>query len=460
MHPIVRLSVFCLLLACGSAFAQFPPGLTSSNYGGIYRVLQNPSAVAGSRYRYQFIPAALITTINPTAFRYLNSNDYVYTARLPYSNQLARDLRSVGSLDGPRTQTVTDLIGPSFLLSLGRAGGLAVHTRLRSSLYGRGLPKSLTDAYRLGLYSRALQSADGPLDINLSHDSHLEAGLTYGLVLFDASWQRLKVGATVRRIVGAQRQTLNAQGTYRVRPDAQALDLQNVLYVAEYTAARQGFQLQRVTGSDYGQGWAYDLGATYEIGRRTTGRSYNTETPMNDPRPAYILRLSAALLNGGDVRYPDGTIITGRLNRTLNQDELERFGDAPTDYLPNLAGSRSGVFQPGQSPLPRQVHLEADLRVARSFYVNALTVRQTGEFRPMNDFYVITPRFEDEDAEVALPISLIGPEQRVAVGASIRLGPIAFGFSDLNHFFDKGGRSRSSLFWVGVSGWVFTRKKD
>ncbi|WP_234736532.1 DUF5723 family protein [Tellurirhabdus bombi] len=455
-----RLSLSVLTLLTSFAFsaqAQFVPGLSSSNYGGLYRVLQNPSAAAGSRYRFQIIPAAGMATINPVVFKYLVSDDYMGTLRLPYSNQLARDLRAVGSLtDAPNTNSYSELIGPSALIRFGGVHGLALHTRMRNYVYGTSLPEPLTEAYRRGLGSRVLQPASGNFAFNLTNESYAEAGLTYGLVVFDGQLHRLRIGATGRRIVGAQRQSLNAAGGYAIRDvagaDEKALDFINAQYLGSYTVARQSFSLS----GGYGTGWAYDLGATYEIGYNRSGKTFDPHTTYTDDRPAYLLRLSASVMNGGSIKYPGSQAFAGSLSQSMNQETLDAFGNNPVDYL--VANStlppRPSAEGATTVSLQRQLHLEADLRVMPAIYINAIkTTSITDGPKPLPDLFIITPRFEDEDAELAFPVSIIGEDKKVAVGMSARLGPISLGMSDLNHFINKKAENRSTLFWVGLSFW-------
>jgi len=459
-------SITTLALGLSSTLvsAQYLPGLVSSNYGGIQRMLQNPSSVAGTRYKYQVVLFNGASTVNSVYTKYLTQG-FFQTLQLPYSQRLSLPLRTVGSFTGgPRTTSYSELVGPSFLVNIGGTQTLALHTRMRSFLYGSSLPEPLAAAYRDRLTYRQLATASGSFDFGLTHSSYSEIGLTYGLQVFDGKWHRLKLGATVRYLGGAQLTTLSAQGNYAVQPisgsDEKSLSLTNLQYNLAYTTARQGFGLGSLFSSGYGSGLGYDFGATYEIGRRTTGRGYNAETPMKDPRPAYLIRLSAALMNGGNIRYPSGPAYTGSQSLTFQQEELEKFGNAPTDYLTGKADGSQTTYAPGTVTLPRMLHLEADLRLARSFYVNGLMMKnlKQGPTVPMPDMFVITPRFEDEDAEFALPISVIGPDGQVAVGASVRLGPVTLGFSDMGRlFFNKNGDNRSSIAWLGLSLWKFRK---
>ncbi|MGA0556009.1 DUF5723 family protein [Larkinella sp. VNQ87] len=444
------------------AWAQYYPGLVSSNYGGIHRMLQNPSSIAGTRYKFQVVAFTGNSSVNSLYTKYV-SKGLFQTIQLPYSKSLSLPLRTVGSItDAPRTTSYSEILGPSFLINVDGNQTIALHTRLKSYLYGSSLPENLTEAYRNRLFYRNLQPSSGSFDFGLAHNSYGEVGLTYGLQVFDGQWHRLKIGATVRRIVGAQMSYLNARGNYAIRQvngDVEKrLDITNLDYSLGQTTTRKDFSLSSVFSNAYGSGWGYDLGATYEIGKRTTGRGYNSDTPMKDPRPAYWLRLSAALLNGGSIRYPAGQAITGGGPFTFNQEELEKFGNAPADYLNTHADNGSQTYNPGKVALQRMLHLEADLRLVPSFYVNGLSMTNLSSgATQMPNMLIVTPRFEDEDVELGLPISIIGPDSRVAVGLSSRLGPLTLGFSDMGRLFSKKGENRSSLVWLGFSVWKWRK---
>lgn len=460
--------VSCLFLAASvgagpTAWAQYQPGLVSSNYGGIYRMLQNPSSVAGSRYKFQLVAVNGTSSVNSLYTKYV-SRGLFQTLQLPYSQSLSLPLRTLGSItDAPKTTSYSEILGPSLLFNVDGNQTLALHTRMRSYLYGSALPENLTEAYRNRLFYRNLQPSSGDFDFSLAHNNYGEIGLTYGLQVFDGKWHRLKIGATVRRIVGAQLSYLNARGNYAIIQNSgevdKTLDITDLNYSLGQTTPRNNFSLGSVFSSAYGSGWGYDLGATYEIGKRTTGRGYNSETPMKDPRPAYWLRLSAALMNGGSINYPAGQTVTGSGQLTFEgQEELEKFGNAPTDFLTAEANGRSQTYEPGRVALPRMIHLEADLRLARGFYVNGLLMNNltSGASVRMPNMLIFTPRFEDEDVEFGLPISIIGSD-RVAVGMSSRLGPLTLGFSDMGRLFSKKGDNRSSIVWIGFSVWKWRK---
>ncbi|GAB3894745.1 hypothetical protein GCM10028803_10180 [Larkinella knui] len=451
-------------LNCPTVWAQYQPGLVSSNYGGIHRMLQNPSSIAGSRYKFQVIAFTGTSSVNSLYTKYI-AKGFFQSIQLPYSQGLSLPLRTLGSItDAPRTTSYSEILGPSVLLNVDGNQTLALHTRLKSYLYGSSLPENLTEAYRNRLFYKNLQPSSGSFDFNLAHNSYGEIGLTYGLQVFDGHWHRLNVGATVRRIVGAQMTYLDARGNYAIRQTNGDVDktlaITNLNYRLGQTTPRKDFGLSSVFSSAYGSGWGYDLGATYEIGRRTTGRGYNSDTPMKDPRPAYWLRLSAALMNGGSIKYPTGQVVTGSGQLTFQQEELEKFGDAPTDYLTVKSDNSPQKYSPGKVALPRMLHLEADMRLVPSFYVNGLLMNNLSSAArvQMPNMLIITPRFEDEDVEFGLPISILGPDNRVAVGMSTRLGPITLGFSDMGRLFSKKGDNRSSLAWIGLSVWKWRQK--
>lgn len=444
--------------------AQYQPGLVSSNYGGIHRMLQNPSSIAGSRYKFQIIAFTGTSSVNSLYTKYV-SKGLFQTIQLPYSQGLSLPLRTIGSItNAPRTTSYSEILGPSILLNVDGNQTIALHTRMKSYLYGSTLPENLTEAYRNRLFYRNLQPSAGSMDFNLAHNSYGEIGLTYGLQVFDGHWHRLNVGATVRRIVGAQLSYLNARGNYAILQNngdtEKTLDITNLQYELGQTTPRKDFGLSSVFSSAYGSGWGYDLGATYEIGRRTTGRSYESYASTKDPRPAYWLRLSAALMNGGSIKYPVGQSVTGSGRLTFQQEELEKFGNAPTDYLTTKSDNLPQPYDPGKVALPRMVHFEADMRLMPSFFVNGLLMKNlsAASATQMPNMLIITPRFEDEDVEFGLPISIIGADSRVAVGMSSRLGPITLGFSDMGRLFSKKGDNRSSIAWIGFSVWKWRQK--
>ncbi len=441
------------------AFAQHLPGLMSSNYGGIYRMLQNPSAVAGSRYRYQVVMAAN-SSVSSNYFRRPLSRDFLHLGLVPYQNDLDRDLRSIGSLtEAPRHAIHTEVIGPSVLFSPDRRQSFALHTRLRSYAWGEGFPLPLTKSYGNQLFSSRVQPDSGPLNGTIQQLHHAELGLTYGLRIFEGKWHRLSAGATGRRLFGGSYRSLQLNGEYVILPKnatgENTITLTNLALDLSTTAPQPG-------NGNTGAGWAIDVGATYEIGKRITGRAYNTDAPFADPRPAYLLRLSASVLNTGSINLPVGTRTTGKsTQKTLTQADLDRVGNNLVAQLPTLVTAQVPIETIARrQELPRLLNLETDLRLGRGFFVNGLLQRNLtdGPNYPTPNQTIITPRFEDEDAEFALPISIIDGNERVAIGASVRLGPITAGASDLIGILNKHSDRRASAIWLSLSIWGWQRK--
>ena len=451
---------FLLLLVLPTfAVAQHLPGLMSSNYGGIYRMLQNPSAVASSRYQYQVVMAGN-SSVSSNYFRRPFSRDFIHLGLVPYQDDLNRDLQSIGSLtEAPRHAVYTEVIGPSVLFSPDRRQSFALHTRLRSYAWGEGFPLPLTKAYGYQLFSSRVQTASGPLNGTIQQLHHAEVGLTYGLRIFEGKWHRLSAGATGRRLFGGSHRSLQLSGQYAILPknaaDENTIRLDNLALDLTTTAPQPG-------NGNTGAGWAIDFGATYEIGKRSTGRAYNADAPFADPRPAYLLRVSASVLNTGLLSLPAGTRTTGKsIQRTLTQTDLDRIGNNLITQLPTLVMAQTPTETIAQrQELPRLVNLEADLRLGRGFFMNGLLQRNLtdGPNHPTPNQTVITPRFEDEDAEFALPISIIEGNERVAIGASVRLGPITAGASDLIGILNKNSERRASAVWLGLSIWGWQRK--
>ncbi len=439
--------------------AQHLPGLMSSNYGGICRMLQNPSAVAGSRYRYQVVIAAN-SSVSANYFRRPFSRDFLHLGLVPYQNDLDRDLRSIGSLtEAPRHAVYTEVIGPSLLFSPDRRQSVALHTRLRSYAWGEGFPLALTNAYGNQLFSKKVDPATGSFTGTIQQLQHAEVGLTYGLRVFEGKWHRLSAGATGRRLFGGSYRSLQLSGQYAILPKNAAgentITLNNVNLDMTTTAPQPN-------AGNTGAGWAIDFGATYEIGKRITGRNYNADAPFADPRPAYLLRLSASVLNTGSVNLPAGTRTTGKsVQKTLTQADLDRIGNNPVDQLPSLVTAQTSPETVARrQELPRLLNVEADLRLGRGFFMNGLLQRNLtdGPAYPTPNQTIITPRFEDEDTEFALPVSIIEGNERVAIGASVRLGPVTIGANDLIGILNKNGNHRASAVWLGLSIWGWQRK--
>ncbi|SEJ58160.1 hypothetical protein SAMN04487995_5440 [Dyadobacter koreensis] len=466
----MKKQLFNLTLLIGflakSAYAQQIPGLVASNYGGLYRATENPSAIAGSRYKFQVNLGTIGSSINHRYFVFLGKNSLFYPLLAPHSkDELYGRSRTMGSLtDKDPIYLASEIRWPSAMFSIGKYQGVAFQLRTRGFVQGNNVPDDIRNLYfkRLdtGMDEVARQEWG---NFNLVQQSFSELSASYGVQILDLEAHKLRIGTTVKRIFGARigyvTGSVNDFQVSRVAPgtDENQLILNEFSYESGYSQSNQKMKLGNLFNSDkYAAGWAYDLGATYEL-----GDYWHNEDEAFDQSPTYLLRLAASLTDIGSIKYKtnNSRVVSGYQEQAvIGQKELEIIGNEGADGLMNLYPETSDTTFSKNVRLPQAMHLEADIQLVKGFFV---TLAQTKRFKPRTDnpldltqpnVFTITPRFEDEDSDFAFPISFISGNKRVSLGAMAHFGPFFIGFSNINGLVKKGG-ARGSMAYLGFSVW-------
>lgn len=451
------------------AVAQQIPGLQYSNYGGLYRATYNPSVLGSSRYKWQVNLGSLGGSINHRYFRFIGKNSLLYPQLAPHSTkELYGRSRTMGSLTGgDAVNLASEIRWPSILISLGQNHGVAFQFRTRGFVQGQNLPEPIRN-----LYFKRLDTGSTPAvlnqnwgDFNLVQQSFSEASASYGVALLNTESHKLKIGATVKRVFGARIGYLKASvenfDIRSVNSETSELVLTNINYESGYSQVVQPRKPGKLfdTGQ-YGSGWGYDLGASYEL-----GSFWGRGKEAYDMSPEYLVRLSASLTDIGSIDYhTNGSrMIKGSQVRTIiDQTALEKISDQGPEGFMSLFPAESDTTFSQNVRLPQAMHLEADFQLVKGFFLN---VSQTKRFKTqareaidvfLPNTFTITPRFEDEDSDFAFPITFMEGNKKASIGFAAHFGPVFLGFSSLNALMKRTG---GSMVYVGVSAWKLKDSK-
>ncbi len=448
------------------ALAQQFIGQHSSNYAGINRATFNPSAIAGTRYRYHINLISFNATVNNRYFKYFRSDALFHPFRNAYTeNDMYGKSKLTGTLtQGENVNVLAELRTPSGYVGLGKNNWLVLgfQTRLRGFVQGSGVPSVVFDIYKNRLDDGLTKASSGSFkDFTINQHSFFETGLTFAAMpLRIEGLIRVKVGATIKRLSGARNVYLNIKSTnYQVRPlnqEEYVFDLSNLNYEYGYTQPVQAFSLGSLFSSDYGSGAALDIGATVELGRI---RQHAQD------RANYILRLGAALTDAGKTTYPTtGKQYSGTINKlTLNQNQIIALGDNSVKNLETTLEKPNPQVYGYQTQLPRTLNLDADVQLAKSFFVNGTWIKSTQvgtlpSYIAQPQVFSLTPRFEGEDVELTLPVSWIEGNQKPVIGFSVRFGPAYIGFSNFGALASRSVQPRGSLAYFGIQLWKLNEK--
>lgn len=475
--------------------AQHVPGLAMGNYSGTHALYHNPAFVSDSRYSVY---------LNVIGTQFYTANNHIrYDAPFSFisfiTNSVSDQYRTdQGKINFPRVYLDQKINGnikrlnaggdfrlPSLQLNLKRGKyGIAATSRVRYALNvsntSEGFARLITGTTK----DNAIQGQSFVDQSGTLHGNALgELALTFGGVVLDNDIDFLKVGVTVKRLIGLYNAHLQVDhANFEVQPDPNLNNARQRVILREmagsygYTsdAAFENFKPNGAWlfgGTPAGSGWGFDLGAVYEY--RPDIQKYTYSRKGIEARDAsknkYLYRISASLTDIGKVRFKNPNYI-----RTF--EGTSNRGILTYDTFLNLEGT-SGLFgamnrdlrlsAEGSSPftslLPMAAQLSIDYNIKPKVYVNALLVQN---LRPRRVFgmkqesvLAITPRYETRWYEISAPVSLMNGYGSLGVGLAGRIGPLWFGTDHITGLLNIGKPKAVTLFF-GISTGLFRQPPD
>jgi hypothetical protein len=453
-----------------AAQAQFYLGVSSSNYAGTQGLYLNPATAADSRHRI------FINLVSADVF--LTNNYLRWTA--PYSvpalmtNTVAPRHRSARGLiyysddylaerlNGRRKHlhVGADVRGPSALVTLNDRHAVALTSRVRSLLNFTDLSEPAARLIRFGTTNALIPAEAFGQQFNVTTNAALELGATYAFVLHHDEDRFVKVGLTVKRLVGLYSAHLIARDIdYRFERDPRIRDRVNVRIeslTAQYgytdADALPNFSPGWLLGRGApGAGWGADLGVVYEFRpehRRYTYRDRN-ETRHDASKNKYRTRLSASLLDIGGIRYRHPSYVhhypIQRQNVLFTENNFADIGGI-NDVFEGIDQTLQVTEQERQSrfykSLPTALHVGLDQKLRERVYVSGVWMQRLTSARRLAmqvpSVLAVVPRYETRWFEASLPLALADGYSRLTIGAALRLGPIFFGSDDLSGILNLG----------------------
>lgn len=466
-HRLRLLLVLNCMLLFQYAHSQQFTGYHTSNYAGLYRATFNPSAIAGTRYRYQINLVSFNSTINNRYFKFFRSDALFHPFRNAYTeNDMYGKSKLTGSFtQGTNVNVPSELRLPSGFVGFGKNNWLVVGfgMRMRGFVQGNGVAPIVSEVYTKRLDFGDMKASSGSFrDMVINQNSFFETALSFAAMPLRLDpIMRVKVGVTLKRLSGARNVFLHIRNAnYQIRPinaEEALWDLTNVSYQYGATQPVQAFGLGSLFSSSYGSGSAIDAGVTVELGRIRQHAEY---------RANYILRLGAAITDAGNIVYPrNAKMYSGTINKlTLNQEQIIAMGNNAAKNLETLFPKTNPQEYSYETQLPRTINVDADVQFAKSFFINASisTPTNTGQlptylYQPKTT--TVTPRFEGEDVEFSLPVSWLEGNDSPQVGFFVRFGPGFIGFQNFSGLTNI-HKPRATLFYLGFQLWKLNDVKE
>ncbi len=488
MHKNLLVIVFVFLsLATRSQHLQ---GVAMGNYSGTNALYHNPAFVADSRYTI---------FANVTGMQLYTANNHVrYDAPFSFlgliTNTVPDKYRSErGKVQFPRKYLNEKLMGginylntggdvrlPSLMVGLfkGRVG-VGVTTRVRFMLNATGVSEPLA---RLISKTTRLPELQGPKFDNQSGQLHFnmlgELALTLGGVIKDDETEFIKVGATVKRLIGLYNaHAVVDNSTFSLSPDPKWNNKREIINVdqinVKYALTRdEGFQNAQLSPAwlfgqaPPGSGWGLDVGAVYEYRPDISKYTYTEKgvRRTDGSKNKYLYRVAVSLTDIGRVHFSNPNYLlqqeVSTTNKAFQYDNFQKlkgsegFFNAIGTSL-NAPGSIAPNFY---SVLPMAFQASVDYNVKPNVYVSGLWVqnliRQKAFGMKAESMIAVTPRYENKWYELSVPLSLMNHYTSPAIGLAGRVGPLWIGTDHITGLLNLGNPKAFNVYF-GISAGLF-----
>ena len=194
--------------------------------------------------------------------------------------------------------------------------------------------------------------------------------------------------------------------------------------------------------------WGGDIGFVYEFRGRIDKfkfLKYNKKEDYAEKKDRrdknkYSAKIGVSLLDVGVLKFESSPLARNfNINSTnfnmwsLDIRNIKQF-DTVLSQNVNYTGAAGQEYSVA---MPTALSAQVDLHLLKGFYVNAMAylpfnmLNKNTDFRiPTAQYYAVTPRWESRTAGVYVPFS-INSNKVVSAGATVRLGPIFVGTSNL-----------------------------
>lgn len=401
------------------ANAQSYFGYLYDNYSGVHSVIYNPANIADSRFR---------TDINLFSASGLLTNDY-YGAKFGDLTKSDFDFDKDGKQYPTNANNFlvnADILGPSFMFNLNTKSSLALFTRARVNTHISNISgEALNDIQ---------EDIDEDYEVNnqnfsVAANAWGEFGVTYARIIFDKGNHFLKGGFSAKYLYGAftgyaKANNMSISYDYTGDPNTSTTTSSGYLESGNLTSLDDFDNPENNTGSGFGA----DFGFTYEYRPDHQNYKYTNKeggTSYHKDQNKYKFRLGLSVTDIGSINYKDAIVSVYNVNTSYTDSQYD--ADPSFDNLyTKLSETKSIKFK-----LPTTIHLNADWRMNKRFYLNLNTDFSAIDPKDKNSSYItnnvsLTPRYEVKWLSLYTPISYL-EYSGLQAGFGFRVGPLFVG---------------------------------
>ena len=484
-------ATFLLLIIIQKIQAQQWLGISGSNYAGTNSVYNNPANITDSRYKlyvnllandiflannyvgYDAPYSMLKLFTNSAAQEYRNSKNIIIFKNAYYDINLGRESYHLNAQN--------DLRGPSFLYTINSKRSIGLLSRIRTIVNFTDAPITLANLVRLGTDTLLLKNQDFTvLNSALNINSYAELGISYGQILKDEDEDFIKVGITLKRVVGIYNAHINIkEAEYDIindpaEPKKQILRIDKLKaeygYTTEASVNNTKPSFPWIFGNQSaGGGWGVDLGIVYEYRPEVRKYRYREKgkEKLDPSKNKYEFKVGISLLDIGGINYNNpfyvrnwDVDIQNKEFKSGDVSQVEGTDDAFKRINQVVGLNDDQSVHNFTTGLPTVFQINLDYHVRDKFYVNSLWVQglrgNNSLSMKMPSSLSITPRWESKWIEVGIPLALLDNYSSFTFGLGARLGPLFFGTDNLGSFLNI-NRPRGTDLYFGISVPIFNR---
>ncbi len=452
-----RLLQFCLVLSIifSNAVAQDFLGVNTGNYAGVTGVMLQPASIVDSRHKFDinlFSTGANFSNnyllVDRSALLKFNSNNFsdYRTFKNKYLSEagLAAGEKAFGNISN-RTQMPL-----SFMATLNKKSAIALNIQSRTMVQGRDISSGLAQmAYNGFNYDPTASPVIDASGFNILGLNWAEVGLTFGHVIFSSRQHFIKAAFTGKYLGGIASVYAGSNDiNFGINPDS-SLNLNTSRTEYNHNPNMELSDIFNKSFRPYASAFGFDAGIVYEfrgnIDKLSKISRDDHKAYLADRRDAnkYMVRLGVSLLDAGMFQFTKSEF-SNNFSANINNWRVRDANYGSIAEFDTALASRVTPFT--NDPRDYNVHLPAaisvqlDLRFVRGLYLNLMAyqpikLRNDAGYRFNNyGFYSITPRWEGRQFGVYIPYTFssdIGNYKNNLLGASVRLGPLFIGSSNL-----------------------------
>lgn len=444
--------IIFLLFSVGFKYtaAQEMNGYVHSNYSGITGAQINPTSMVNSKLYFDLNLIGFHVNVD-NDFIYLAKDEYKFTrflsptAEYPKHGEDNRIYYDHYNEKLKNAFTQVKILGPSVMFSKNdKAFGIS--TSVRNIVSGIDIPYEIAKFGAEGFdYTplHRIRFVDNK-DFRAGALSFAEISATYAQVIYKQNMDHLTAGITLKGLLGLGGAYFHVDNADYMLPNSDTLIVYNlngkagVSLPMDYHTGKSTFSNPLILGTGLG----VDVGLTYQL--KMKGHTNKRYTACEQPFEDYYYKLGISLLDIGYIKFKKNT-------RQLTMEDAQGtwydFTHQNIETIDVLFGAVSSNFGADSTDLvnndafkvflPAAASVQFDLRINKQMYVNAslvypLLFNEYTIARPSQ--LSVTPRIEQDNFELALPITLYN-FRYPRVGLSARFSKFIIGTDKLGSFF-------------------------